>query len=438
MSAGGAVETVFLLNPPFGFKLHRDFYCCAASKTGYLWHPIDLLVQAAILSGARRVELCDAVAEGIGAAETVRRAVECRPRLVYSLVGSLSERSDFALLEEIKSKTGAAVVVSGDIALEPPEELRSRAPWLDGALRDFTSRAVEDFLDGKMNAFAPSAPGDREFSYPVPQRPLLPAGRYSLPFAGSRFATVLASFGCPHKCMFCNSGAESLGFRHRGFDNLAEEIIRVKQSGIEHIFFKDMTFGADRKRREAICALLSKEAPGVGWQAYTRLDLIDEETVRMYRAAGCRLLQIGIESADANITKSMKKGCGADRAGEVFALLKRHGIAAGAHYILGLPGASSVDDLKTVSFALRLDSAYASFNAFRPRPGAALGAAGDGKNAFAKGTLLRFAYILFYFNPLFVLRKLFARNRRETAAGSARSLVCLFRYLLALPDLRKD
>jgi len=437
-----------LLNPPFKRKILRDYYCCTFSKVGYLWHPIDLLVQSGILGESGSVAVIDAVAKGMSRESVVGSASDLRPTAVFCLVGSLSMKSDIDLLLEVKNKTGAKIIVSGDACLERPEEFLDKREYIDAILFDFTSsdilRLVEDDLESADSSAhrinreikLRRSRKKKEFSYPVPCHDKFESISYKMPLVPSEFKTVLASFGCPYSCAFCNSGVSSMGFSFRNHENLMEEIASLSSRGARHIFFKDMTFGVDEARTERLCRGLVDAARGLTWHAYTRLDLLDEQRIGMYSESGCRLLQIGIETSDKDIGRSMGKEVDIERAREAFNLMRNKGIIPGAHFILGLPGESAKSAFLTAIAAVRLDPGYASFNVFSSRPGSRLreseGVAREASST--AGFVARLAYALFYMRPgkvLFLMKK----TKWETSLASFAEAV---RYILFMPEARRD
>lgn len=444
-------ESIFLLNPPSEKLILRDYYCCTYSKTGYLWHPVDLLVQSGMLAKNFNVVVFDAVALRAGDADVLRAAEECGARTVFSLIGSKSENSDVKLLAEIKKGTGAKIAVSGDIALSDTAGLFTKWPWLDAVVTDFVSNGLEQFAAGvagplpgltrKDNtgaAPASAAQANSEFAYPLPLHELFISDRYSMPYARAPFATVLTEFGCPFRCAFCNSGESSIGFRRRNLENVEEELMRVKDLGARHIFFKDMTFGTSRERSRELCDFFVENLPGVTWHSYTRAHLLDEETIKLYAASGCVLLQIGVETANPEVAEAMGKKQSAASIKTVFALLKKHGVASGSHYILGLPGEGAAKTLNTIFSSLRLGADYASFNFFTPRPGSELygETLSPRTNKPLWKFMMRLAYLLFYMRPAYIARRLSPRG--SGGSGSLKSLANLAGYLRRLPDLSNN
>lgn len=443
-------ESIFLLNPPSEKLILRDYYCCTYSKTGYLWHPVDLLVQSGALAKNFNVVVFDAVALRAGAAEALRAAEECGARTVFSLIGSKSESSDAKLLDEIKKRTGAKIAVSGDLALSDLDGLFKRSPWLDAVVTDFVSSGLEQFASGVASplpglarredpgAAPAAAQANSEFEYALPLHELFISDRYSMPYARAPFATVLTEFGCPFRCAFCNSGEASIGFRRRNLENVKEELLRVRRLGARHVFFKDMTFGTSRKRSRELCEFFAANLPRVTWSAYARAHLLDEETVKLYAASGCALLQVGAETANPEVAEAMGKKQSPADIKTTFALLKKHGVASGSHYILGLPGEGAAKTLNTIFSSLRSGADYASFNYFTPRPGSALYGETPARrnNKPLWKFMMRLAYLLFYMRPAYIARRLSPGG--NNGSGSLKSVAHLAGYLWRLPDLSSN
>lgn len=443
-------DRILLLNPPARYKVLRDYYCCTHSKTGYLWHPIDLLVQSGILKDEFDVLVCDAIAMGLDRNAALSKCMDLRPSAVFSLVGSMCLEPDLVFLKDLKETSKAAIYVSGDAVLRSTDDFLLQHEWIDAVILNFLAPDIGSLIKGEREKIISSVFRDGEnihsrtksisagFRYPLPLHEKFSGGGYNMPFVPARFATVLTTYGCPYNCTFCNSGKDSLGFGTRDFDNLANEIRYLCEQGFRHIFFKDMTFGIDRERTERLCRFMAGETGGMTWHAYTRVDLLDEQRIQMYAASGCRLLQFGIETADGRTGERIRKKIKTDQVKSVLRLLKKHGIMSGAHYIMGLPGSGIGIDSRTISSAAKLNPDYASFNIFRPRPGASLHGALPSykKHPLIARAMMRAAYLRFYLRPSRII-SLWAKPGASGAGSVKQSLSSMMRYLLFLPDMER-
>ena len=376
-------KRVLLLNPPGNQMYLRDYYCSTVSKAGYYWHPVDLLVQSGILHPEFEVKFIDAIAEKISPQKCLKIIIDIHPDDILFLSGTQSWASDFAFLKKVKAATGACLVGSGEIFLSGGAEILHSQPFLNGAILDFTNSDFRFFLEGKYELIEKmifkigteviikkSPKSVREFAFPYPRHHLFVSPNYCIPFVPRPFATVLTDYGCPYSCSFCSSG--SLGYKTRNIDNAIEEIHDLANSGIKSIFVKNMTFAADRSRALEFCQKIIDHNIKIIWNCYSRTDLIDEDLLQIMKAAGCRLIQFGVESVDEELLRSVGKCIPLGITLKTFDLCKRNNILTGAHFILGFPGADIDNFQNTINFIKRLEPSYISINIFSPRHGAKL------------------------------------------------------------------
>jgi radical SAM superfamily enzyme YgiQ (UPF0313 family) len=361
---------VLLLNPPASRPYLRDYFCCSESKSGYLWHPIDLLIQSGFLSKSHRIFFIDGIAEKLSDKDVLNMMEEIKPDVIFSLVGSLSYKEDTKFLRACKNRWNSLIVCSGDILLEdePPE-------WVDAVLTNFLSDELLLFIEGKREGFNfLKVKNDKErgnkrtfkekFRYPVPLHKIFMKNGYRLPFIPYPFASILTSFGCPFRCSYCNSG--NIGFSLRDIENIKEEVEAILSIGIRHIFIKDMTFLSDTEHSLKVMELMKKY--GITYNCYTRAELVNENLLYELKRSGCIMLQIGVESTNEDALRKLGRNADIKWTKEVFKMAKKLGIRTGAHFIFGLPYHSQEDVDKTISFACELKPDYASFNVFIPRP----------------------------------------------------------------------
>ena len=403
---------VLLLNPPGDKPYLRDYYCSSISKSGYYWHPIDLLV----LSGRLDSEgycLCvvDAIAEAVPFEACFKRVREWKPDIVIFLTSAGSWLQDQPFLKRVARATGARMIGCGEIFLGTVERLFGMNPWLEAGIRDFTDPGIPGYLESGTPARGVLGKGRREdgggwlgndsggrvdagnsletgngivastsrpkeekkdfLSYGVPRHDLFPLNRYHYPWNRYHpFVSVLTAYGCPFLCRFCNSGF--LGFQARDLKNILEELRRVREMGIRQVFVKDMSFGANPDHALSFCRLLREHGFSMSWNCYVRLDTLNEGLLTAMREAGCYLIQVGLETANPAVTRRMGKPLNREKAKEIFGLCGKLGIRTGAHFVLGLPGETEQGMEDTIALARRLNPDYCSFNLFMPRYGSPL------------------------------------------------------------------
>jgi radical SAM superfamily enzyme YgiQ (UPF0313 family) len=372
---------ILLLNPPGTKPYLRDYYCSKVAKADYLYEPTDLLLLSGLLAGRYEVQVLDCIALGMGAQEALQHVRTVQPEAVIFVSGAVSWHEDRVFLNEVKSLNQAILIGSGDLFLEDGVQLLADNDFLDGLLLDFTSSDILDYLgqnsenqyqnmiyrqNGSIVQGPLRRPKNSTFEVPPPRHDLFPHHRYHYPTVKRPpFATVLTDYGCPYHCRFCVMG--KLGYKVRPVDNVLRELEVLAHLGFREIYFNDQTFGVLRERTLALCEGMNEKQLRFGWQAWTRVDLVDEQLLKVMQRAGCHTLLFGVESANENTLKSQKKGYSLEKVRCAFLLCRKLGIRTMATFVVGLPGETEAHILNTIQFALELDPDYASFNVLVPR-----------------------------------------------------------------------
>ncbi len=374
---------VLLLNPPARSTAIRDYYCSKSTKSNYLFQPIDLLMQSGVLARAHELSAVDAVARRLTREECLAAIERIRPDAVLGQWGAVTDTEDREFYAALAGRTAAPVFITGEVFLADPAEWLRAHPFISGALLRFVSTGLADYLDtgapgpdlavrkdGEIvGGLDPSPP--REFSLGRPRHELFGHEGYRFSFArGQRFATVLTEFGCPFKCGFCVMG--SLGYRTRPEAEVAAEWKWLEERGVTELFVSDQCFGASRERTLELCALLKREAPGMGFTTFTRADLLDDDLLAAMTGAGCHTVIMGVETADAAALQSYHKGLAPERVREGFALCRRNKVRTVATFIVGLPEDTAQSIAADMRLARELDPDFVSYNVAVPRGGTSL------------------------------------------------------------------
>jgi radical SAM superfamily enzyme YgiQ (UPF0313 family) len=434
-----ALTRVLLLNPPWRAPILRDYWCTSVSKAAYLWPPVDLLAQSGHLHAAgHEVALLDAVAARAGRAACLARVARLDPAAVVVLTSPLSAREDDALTRALEGRT---VVVSGEAAAADPGAYLAARPWIAAAMTDFTTDAVARLLAGERGPLPglwrreggrvlAGLPVRGPVRMPPPRHELLDLDAYRMPLSGGeRTGTLLTDLGCPHRCRHCNSGA--FGHRLRDPADLEPELDALERLGCGHLLVKDMSFGARPVHALAVCARLARRR--FTWRAYVRADDLTPALAGAMASAGCRLVQIGLESGDPGLRREFGKPVADEVFAEAVARCRAHRLAVGLHLVLGLPGEDAATLGATRRLVRRLRPDYVSVNVATLRAGsAAARGSPDGLGPLPPGLLRARArlYLELYLRPSWLGGSLRAarspRAARELLAsawGLARGLL---------------
>lgn len=371
-----------LINPPNKRRVTRDCYCSDIVKARYYWHPMDLLIQASLLSPHTEVVLLDAVASGMDRNQCKQILERVNPDGVLTLVGNVVLEDDLAFCRWLRKILPSATIIgSGDIFQEDAVLALNAFDPLDGVLLDFTSGELARMVCGETPEHdmvlkpkgspvqLPLSDTDA-FSYPPVPEGLFDARRYSLPFyGGSPFYSLLTSYGCPFRCRFCH--VPSLGYKARPAEEVIEEIGIGMRQGFKYFYLRDATFGVSKSQAVDLCEKIASHCPGIRWNCFTRADLLDEELLEAMARSGCAVIQMGAETLDPRALRSVEKPYDTGILERVVGQCRRRGILTSLHFVLGLPEDRWVNSRGAFKNILDLNPDYISLNVLAPRPGSA-------------------------------------------------------------------
>jgi radical SAM superfamily enzyme YgiQ (UPF0313 family) len=204
---------------------------------------------------------------------------------------------------------------------------------------------------------------------PLPARHLLPLGRYK---ALGMPISLTTSRGCPFKCIFC-VGRKMVGtkVRYRSPGNIVDELEYLSTLKFHQINIADDLFTADKNHCMAVCEEILKRELRLKWTSFARVDTVSDDVLTKMKAAGCSAVSFGIESANPQILKTIKKGITPQQVVDAVAMCKRSGITPYASFILGLPGETPETIKESMDFGERLKKLGLSFgfHLLAPFPG---------------------------------------------------------------------
>ncbi len=317
-----------------------------------------------------------------------------RPHVVGISAATAVLGPALALAATVKrSGSGATVILGGVHAtLFPGQVLRD--PHLDYSVHGEGERTAVELLAalaGRTPVDAIPGIGFRDAAGPRinPPRPvvadldelprpaydLLPMGRYGTPFsAAGNVTSMVTSRGCPYPCTFCDASVVH-GRRYRAHS--AERVIAelrdlVSEHGVREVLFKDSEFTIDRARVDRFCDLMIEGGPRVTWTCSARVDRVDPLLLRKMAAAGCRVIQFGVESADPAVLAGLGKGIAGDEVREAFRSARAAGIETVANLMVGSPGETwaSIEATRRLVGEIRPD--HLNVQVLVPYPGTAL------------------------------------------------------------------
>lgn len=208
---------------------------------------------------------------------------------------------------------------------------------------------------------------------PFPALDLLPAQSIYLYHPvlgrGARATALVTSRGCPFRCAFCYQYPYKNAYRVHSVARIIEEIDFVKRRfGVQSIRFLDDMFTFGRDRILELCEEINRRSIGVTWHCNSRVDLLDPELIRAMAQAGCRAVNLGLESdRDEDLHRLGKKSQVDPR--HVIEMSNAAGIDVVGQFILGFPWDDRTSILRRIRFACSLPLCAATFWPLIPFPG---------------------------------------------------------------------
>lgn len=300
---------------------------------------------------------------------------------VYGITGTYLDADTVAQLALDWGDNGR-VVVGGPLALS----WREGAPeGVDAVFLGEGEDSLQSIMDGSVLGFVHAHPIDVA-QCPAPARHLWPGSHGGAifcdeqPFDGES-TVMLTSRGCPFSCAFCASAAlVPRKLRCREPAHVVAELERcVTELGIRMFRVSDEHVTASRDHIEGVCrAIINSRTLGYGsgiaWRASAGVRPHDADLFRLMRAAGCREIAFGVESADPAVLDRLD--CRKGSVPQAYAALRnarQAGMTTRALLMVGLPGESA----RTLEANRRFfDTAAAdrlAIAVFHPVPGSALG-----------------------------------------------------------------
>lgn len=388
-----------LINPsyfsPEEYKARFDSFLDVIKKGNMYVYPFEpplgLATLKAVLDRDYRVELIDQQGLMLDDAKVIDRLKNCRPKVI----GLTSMTSTFPkvcrLAENIRKELPNSLLIAGGVhpTVCPEETLKHSAidvvfrgeaeltlPKFMAALLKGNWQTVEGIgyiQSGRvMLTKMPALIKDLD-TLPPPDYSAFPTHNYMAyneHLRGIKGISMLVSRGCPYECAFCAVKATmGRGWRAKSPALVVKEIKNLyEEFGIAGVWFKDSIFNMNKTWFMEFCNLLIQAGVPVEWQFNTRVDLLDEESLHLAKAAGLTQIDLGIESGSPHTLARLKKKTTVQQIISGVQLAKRF-VQVSGFFMIGAPGETMEDIEMTFSLAKELKLDRCSWSIYNPLPG---------------------------------------------------------------------
>lgn len=192
---------------------------------------------------------------------------------------------------------------------------------------------------------------------PLPAREKIPMHKYFDTWRqhhGYSMVSVSTMRGCPYGCKWCSRAVYGKSYRRRSPAKVVEELAWLKERySFDRIWFVDDVFTINHRWLHEFAQLVQEKGIVIPYEAITRADRMNEEVVALLKDSGCFRIWIGAESGSQRVLDAMNRMVEAAKVSEMISLAQRYGIEAGNFIMLGYPGETEADIIKTLRFLKR-------------------------------------------------------------------------------------
>jgi len=168
---------------------------------------------------------------------------------------------------------------------------------------------------------------------------------------------VIASRGCPYKCLFCSSNRMWKYQRRKPVKMILKEVdYQIKNLKTDFIGFEDDCLTLNRSWASKLIRGLKKR--NISWSCLTRIDQVDYNLLKKMRDSGCVSIYHGIESGNMKMRGILSKKNSPSITNEyikkIIIIENSLNITSTCSFMVGIPGETEKDFWDTVSLAAEL------------------------------------------------------------------------------------
>jgi len=156
--------------------------------------------------------------------------------------------------------------------------------------------------------------------------------------------SVMATRGCPFNCAWCQKIVFGRSFRPRSPDSVAQEMRTIKDRyQPDQLRIIDDVLGIDRRWMQRWHDAVLELDAATPFECLSRVDLLDEELVRLLKEVGCKRIALGTESGSQRVLDAMSKGTTVEQIYRAAAICREAGIETYFYMMVGYPGEEWAD-----------------------------------------------------------------------------------------------
>ena len=381
---------VLFLNPPFKVehgKYSRTSRTPAITKSGTVYYPIWLCyAAAAVEQGGHEITVIDSCANQYDRMSTLDMVTDFAPDMVILDTSTASIFDDIEMGSQIKRvMPNSLVALMGTHPSSLPEETLGINKDIDCVIvgeADLTARELADKIDeirNDYNRVMLEIDGivfrDKHSNIVKNDHRQMNQDLDSIPFVSQIYdkylnienyffaacdypeVQIMTSRGCVARCTYCVYPymMHGLKYRTRSPENIADEFAWIEENlpNVREIGIEDDTFTGNPKHVIKVCKLLIERDIHIKWYCNVRANL-KKETMVWMKKAGCVLMTVGYESANADILLNVEKKVTADQNLKFSQTAKSVGIMVHGCFMAGNRGETKYSLKQNIELALKM------------------------------------------------------------------------------------
>jgi anaerobic magnesium-protoporphyrin IX monomethyl ester cyclase len=197
--------------------------------------------------------------------------------------------------------------------------------------------------------------------------------RLAIPGHYYRAGWLMASRGCPGRCIFCRDSLFSGGMRFRELSAVLDDLeFQARTYGLEAFQIEDDVFVSNEKRVLEFCEGLRQRKLGLKFACLARTAFMSERSMAALKAAGCIQIAFGIESGSQRMLDYYQKRTTVENHRRAMELANRHGIGVCAFTMVNSINETDEDVQATIDLLKSVKLEMVTCNPLTPMPGTVL------------------------------------------------------------------
>jgi len=200
-------------------------------------------------------------------------------------------------------------------------------------------------------------------------------------YSNKREIGIITSRGCPYACTFCSAKIISgRKYRYRSAHNVIQEIDYWTKKKFKLIGILDDSFTSNKDRANQIFTELenrlrcfdNEDLWSISFPNGVRADTLDDSMLKRMKRTGVKHLGIGVESANNEILKKMKKSETIETIEKAIENAVSNDMKVTLFFLIGMPGETLIQLNNSINLALKYPVTNIYFNHPIPFPGTEL------------------------------------------------------------------